>query len=231
MNQNKKLTIKDWDTLDKPREKLVLKGANHLSDAELIAILIGSGNKNETAVELARRILADNNSNLNKLAKLTVSDFIKYKGIGEAKAVSIVAALELGKRKAQAKIEQRKQIISNQDAFDYMCPILCDLTHEELWAIFLNNSSKIITRSKISQGSVNQINVDTKIIIKKALDNYATGIIICHNHPSGNPQPSNNDIDLTKRLKFAANFFDIKILDHIIIADNNFFSFNEAKIL
>ncbi len=231
MQTKTKLTLKQWSDADKPREKLLSQGADYLTDAELIAILIGSGNKKETAVELSRRILSDNSSNLNKLAKLSVNDLIKYNGIGEAKAISIVAALELGKRRAKAKIIEKNQILSPEDAFEYICPHLCDIKHEEFWTIFLDSANKIISRSKIAQGAVNQINIDIKIIIKKALDNYAVNMILCHNHPSENLSPSNSDINLTDKIKKAAELFNIAILDHIIVAGNKFYSFKEAQIL
>lgn len=226
-----KKTIKDWSVEDKPREKLLLNGTQTLSNAELIAILIGSGNKELTAVDLAREILLDNNSNLNTLGKLSINELLKYKGIGEAKAVSIIAALELGKRRASSDIIEQKIIHSPQNAYNYIYPLIGDLNHEEFWAIFLNQANKIIYSSKIGQGGINTTSVDIRILMKNALDKHAVGLILCHNHPSGNTEPSQADIQLTKKIIDAGNILDINILDHLIIAGKNFLSFKDESII
>ncbi len=224
-----KKTLKFWSDDDKPREKLMNKGISVLSDAELIAILIGSGNKEETAVELARRILMDND--LNDLGKLSIKELTKYKGIGEAKAIAIVAAIELGKRRKSFEVYEKKIIESTTDIFEYMYPVLCDLEHEEFWAIYMNNSGKIIKRQKIAQGGITSTTVDLRLIMKSSIENLAVSIIICHNHPSGNVMPSEEDIKLTKKIKEACNTLNIKLLDHLIISGNNRYSFYESGIL
>ncbi|MBN2662731.1 MAG: DNA repair protein RadC [Bacteroidales bacterium] len=226
-----KKTIKDWSVEDKPREKLLLKGINTLSDAELIAILIGSGNKELTAVDLAREILLDNNSNLNNLGKLSIEGLLKYKGIGQAKAVSIIAALELGKRRAKSEIIELKKINSPQNVFNYMYPLIGDLKHEEFWAIFLNQANKIIYSSKIGQGGINSTTVDIRILMKNAIEKHAIGMILCHNHPSGNIQPSEVDIKLTNKILDAGKILNINIIDHLIISGNQFFSFKDEGLI
>lgn len=226
-----KKTIKDWSVEDKPREKLLLNGTQTMSNAELIAILIGSGNKELTAVDLAREILLDNNSNLNTLGKLSINELLKYKGIGKAKAVSIVAALELGKRRARSEIVEKKTINSPQNVYNYIYPLIGDLNHEEFWAIFLNQANKIIYSSKIGQGGINTTSVDIRILMKNALEKHAVGLILCHNHPSGNTEPSQADIQLTKKIIDAGNILDINILDHLIIAGKKFLSFKDESII
>ncbi|MBN2892372.1 MAG: DNA repair protein RadC [Bacteroidales bacterium] len=230
MDSTKK-TLKEWSIDDKPREKLLSKGISSLSDAELIAILIGSGNKTETAVELARRILIDQKSNLNELGKQTVIDLTKYKGIGEAKAISIVAALELGKRRNYAEFIEKPQITEAIHVFNYMLPVFADLEHEEFWAIFLNNSNKIIKRIKISQGGITSTTVDVRLIMKSALDNIATSLIVCHNHPSGNMKPSEGDYLITQKISEAGKILNIKLLDHVIISSKEFYSFAENSLI
>jgi len=226
-----KLSIKQWAEEDRPREKLINKGINSLSDAELIAILIGSGNTKESAVELSMRILNNLNNNLHELGRLSISELTKYKGIGSAKAISIVAALELGKRRKLSDIINKKQITSSKDSYEYFYTFLSDLQHEEFWVLFLNQANKIISSHKISQGGQNSTIIDVKIIIKMALEKNALAIILSHNHPSGNRQPSNTDISITNRIQNAASLFDIKVLDHIIIADNKYYSFADNELI
>lgn len=226
------LSIKEWAEEDRPREKMLLKGLSALSDAELIAILIGSGNKNETAVQLAQRILFSVNNNLNALGKRSVKDLISgFKGIGEAKAITICAALELGKRRAQSAPEARSTIQSSRDAFHLFYSLLCDLPHEELWIALLNRSNKVIRKTRISQGGTAETTADLRIILKEAISHLAAGIILCHNHPSGNLRPSAQDDVLTRRLASSAKLIDTQLLDHIIIADNAYYSYaDEGRI-
>jgi len=225
MKEFQRKSIKNWAADDRPREKLLSKGIETLSNAELIAVLIGSGNKEESAVELCKRILTDNQNNLNETAKLSISDLQKYKGIGEAKAISIVAALELGKRRNISKIIERKQIKSSNDIFKIFGQKLGDLPYEEFWMIILNRANKIINMKRISSGGVSGTVTDIKIILKIAVEKTASGIIVCHNHPSGNIKPSNADINLTKKLKSACELVDISFLDHVIVSYDNFYSF------
>ena len=227
----KNLRITDWALEDRPREKLLAKGIQSLSDAELIAILIGSGSRNETAVELSKRILADVSNNLNELGKLSVNDLQQYKGIGEAKAISIVSAMELGKRRKISEILEKKQVSSSKDIFELFVSVIGDLPHEEFWIVFLNRSNKIIDKLKISQGGVSGTVIDNRIILKHAIDKLASGMIICHNHPSGNKQPSTNDIEITKKLSEAGKYMEINVLDHIIIANNTYFSFADDGLI
>jgi len=227
----KNLRITDWALEDRPREKLLAKGIQSLSDAELIAILIGSGSRNETAVELSKRILADVANNLNELGRMSVQDLQKYKGIGEAKAISIVSAMELGKRRKISEILEKKQVGSSKDIFELFVSLVGDLPYEEFWIAFLNRSNKIIDTKKISQGGVSGTVIDNRIILKMAIDRLASGIIICHNHPSGNKQPSGQDIEITKKLTEAGKFLEINVLDHVIIANNGYFSFADEGLI
>ena len=227
----KNLSIKDWSEDDRPREKLMQKGIQSLSDAEIIAILIGSGNRGMSAVELSKHILSENGNDLNRIAKNSVQELIKFKGIGQAKAISILSALELGKRREATEIEERKKISSSKDVFLLMNPKFKDLPYEEFWVIYLNRSNKIIHKEKMSQGGIAGTVVDTRLILKKAIENLASSIILSHNHPSGQLKPSQQDISLTKKLKEACTYLDISVLDHIIIADNQFYSFADESIL
>lgn len=211
---------------DRPREKILLKGINALSDSELLAILIGSGNNEETAVELAQRILISAQNNLNNLGKFSITDLISgFKGIGEAKAITIVAAMELGKRRKQSETMNRNKVTCSKDIFEYFHPLLCDLPHEEFWILFLDRSNKIIGKLKISQGGVYETVVDCKLILKEALNRLAVSIVLCHNHPSGNMKPSKNDDSITRKIRESAILLDIEVLDHIIICENNYFSY------
>lgn len=225
------LTIKSWAEEDRPREKLLNKGRLVLTDAELIAILIGSGSKKETAVELAKRILAQFNNNLNVLAKLSVADLMKFKGIGEAKAISIVAALELGRRRNETEILKREKITSSKDIFEIFRPQFLDLSHEEFHVLLLNRSNTIIKKEFISRGGVSGTVVDVKIIFKTAVENLASSIILCHNHPSGNLKPSSEDISLTKKIKEVGALLEMPVLDHVIFCDSGYFSFADEGML
>ncbi len=231
MAEYKKLKIKDWAVEDRPREKMLSKGARSLSDAELIAILIGSGNLDETAVELARRILAAVDNQLNELGRKNI-DFLKsFNGIGEAKAVTIAAALELGKRRKDADVFSNNKITGSKDAADYFFPILGDLNHEEFWVMLLNRGNKIIDSFMISQGGISGTVIDVRIILKPAIEKLASSMILCHNHPSGTMQASDADMKITKKIKNAADMLDITVLDHLIIGQKSYLSFADDGIL
>lgn len=223
--------IKSWAEQDRPREKMLEKGRQVVTDAELIAILIGSGNKNETAVELSKRILASVGNNLNDLGKMNVAELIKFKGIGTAKAISIVAALELGRRRKESEVVKRDKITLSKDVFDIMHPLMIDLPHEEFWLLFLNRSNYVIKKEQLSKGGVSGTVVDTKLIFKAAIESTCSSIIICHNHPSGNLKPSNEDVRITKTIKEAGKLIEIPLLDHLIISDNGFFSFADEGLI
>jgi DNA repair protein RadC len=225
------LTIKSWAEEDRPREKLLLKGKHVLSDAELIAILISSGNAEETAVELSKRILAKVENKLNELSRLSVKELTNFKGIGEAKAISIVAALELGRRRKEATVIKRDKVITSKDAVEIFQPLLGDHIHEEFWILFLNRANMIISKQPVSSGGMAGTVVDPKIIFKAALDHKASSIILCHNHPSGNTQPSEADIKLTKNIISAGKVLEISVLDHIIITQNSFYSFADEGMM
>lgn len=230
--KSKNLSIKRWAEEDRPREKMLLKGASALSDAELIAILIGSGSFSESAVQLSQRILHTVDNNLNALGKLSVKELSSgFKGIGQVKAVTIIAALELGKRRGVSDLLQRSSIRSSQDAFKLMHPHLCDLPHEELWIMLTNRAGKVIEKIKISQGGTAETSADLRLILKAAITGLAAGILLFHNHPSGNLSPSKQDDQLTQRLAKSAKLMDISLLDHIIIADNKYYSYaDEGRI-
>ena len=226
-----KLTIKSWALDDRPREKLVSKGRSVLSDAELIAILIGSGNREESAVALSKRILKTVQGNLNALAKLSVEKLTEFKGIGLAKAISIITALELGKRKQLESTLERPKITSSRDAAHTMQVIIGHLEHEEFWVLYLNNSNKIVAKVQISKGGLTATLVDVRLVFKSALEVAAVGIIVCHNHPSGKLQPSTADKQLTSKIKAAGITLDIKLLDHLIITEKAYFSFADEGLL
>lgn len=225
------LSIKNWSIDDRPREKLISKGINSLSNAELIAILISSGNKNESAVDLSKTILSKVNNNLNELGKLSIDDFKSFNGIGDAKAIAIIAALELGRRRKLTEAVNKTKITNSKDLFNIFQPILSDLPYEEFWVLCLNRYNKIIEKHKISQGGISGTVIDVRIILKLAVNELASSIILCHNHPSGNITPSNNDKIITEKLKKASEYFDIKILDHIIVADDKYFSFADKNLI
>ncbi|CAL67814.1 RadC family protein [Christiangramia forsetii] len=225
------LSIKNWAADDRPREKLLQKGKLSLSDSELIAILIGSGSKNETAVELSKRILSSTKNNLSELGKLSVSQLCKFKGIGPAKAVSIVAALELGRRRRLEEALEQKKITSSNSVFEIMQPVIGELPHEEFWIIYLNNSNKVIEQFQISKGGITGTLVDVRITLKKALELGAVSLILAHNHPSGNLKASEADKQLTRKLKTASESLDIKVLDHIIVTEKSYLSFADEGML
>ena len=231
MNYSKNISIKDWADDDRPREKLLIKGKGALSDAELIAILIASGNRDESAVELSKRILQSLGNNLNRLAKLSVNDLIKFKGIGEAKAISIIASLELGRRRRSADVLEKDNIGGSKDAFQVLQLKLEDLPHEEFWVMLLNRANKVIETKLVGRGGVSSTVVDSKVIFSFALESLASGIILSHNHPSGNLKPSNSDIRLTKKLVDAGKIMEVPILDHIIVGDNDYFSFADEGLI
>ena len=222
------MKIKEWAEEDRPREKMLLKGIASLSDAELLAILIGSGNSQETAVQLSQRILGSVNNNLNALGKELMS---KFKGIGKVKAIIINAALELGKRRGNSDPVQRPAIRSSNDAYRIFHPLLCDLPHEELWIALTNRSSLVIEKVKISQGGISETSADLRIILKAAINALAAGIILCHNHPSGNPRPSRQDDLLTQHLRDAARLLEIQLLDHIVLTDDSYYSYSDEGTL
>lgn len=226
-----KLNIKAWAEEDRPREKLLSKGRTTLSDAELIAILIGSGNRNETAVELSKRILKSIDNDLNKLGKLSVKDLMQFKGIGEAKAISIVAALELGRRRKNTDNQPNKNIKSSKDVFEEVIGVMSDLPHEEFWVLFLDRRNAVIKKSNVSKGGVSGTVADAKIIFKEAMQLLASAVILCHNHPSGNLKPSDADIQLTKKMKEIGNLVDVPVLDHLIITDKSYFSFGDEGLI
>lgn len=221
--------ITNWSEDDRPREKLMLKGKESLSNAELIAILIGSGSRSESAVALSKRILASVD-NLNMLGKMSISQLMNFKGIGEAKAISIIAALELGRRRRAEDTLDLINITSSKLVFEIMQPILGELSHEEFWVLFLNNSNKVISKSQLSKGGITGTIVDIRLVFKLALENAATGLILCHNHPSGNLNPSEADKEITKKIKHAGESLDVKVLDHLIITETNYYSFVDEGI-
>ena len=225
------LSIKTWAEDDRPREKLLKKGKQWLSDAELLAILIGSGSREETAVGLSQRILNAMENNLHELGKCSVQQLQKFKGIGEAKALTITAALELGRRRQLMSIKDRPQVKSSKDAFNVLAPLLVDLGREEFWILLLNRANKVLSREQISSGGVSGTVVDAKVVFQKSIEGQASSLILCHNHPSGNLQPSQADIDLTRKLKKAGEMLDISILDHLIIAETGFYSFADEGII
>jgi len=224
-------SIKSWHEADRPREKLLNKGCFALSDAELIAILIGSGSKDESAVDLAKRILNSVNYNLQALAKLNVQDLMNFKGIGEAKAISIITALELGKRRRLEKALELKKITGSKAVYNVMQPLIGDLKHEEFWVLYLNNSNVILSKQCLSKGGLTGTLVDTRLVFKPALSLLATGIILCHNHPSGTLKPSKSDKQLTQKIKNAGVTLDIKVLDHLIVTEKKYFSFADESLL
>lgn len=224
-------SIKNWAEDDRPREKLELKGEFALSDAELLAILIGSGSKNESAVALAKRILASVKNSLQNLAKLSITDLNEFKGIGKAKAINILAALELGRRRRLEEAEKQVTVTSSKQVFEYMQPLLADISCEEFWVLYLNNSNKVLKKENLSKGGITNTLVDVRILFKKALENKATAIIVCHNHPSGKVTPSISDKKITEKIAAAGKILDIKLLDHLIITENMYFSFMDENLL
>ena len=227
MNMTERLTITQWAEEDRPREKMMMHGASALSNAELLAILIGSGNAEESAVELMRKVLNDYHNNLNELGKASIDDLCRYKGIGSAKAISILAASELGKRRKEEAVKERATILSSKDVYDCFYPLMCDLPTEEFWVLMLNQASKIIDKVKISAGGLSATAVDVRCILREALIKRASAIVLCHNHPSGNIRPSKEDDYLTRHVAQASECMDIRLVDHIILTDGAFYSYSD----
>lgn len=230
LREQETFPITNWAEDDKPREKLMLKGKSVLSDAELIAILIGSGSRNESAVDLSKRILASVNHNLNALGKLSIAQLMNFKGIGEAKAISIIAAMELGRRRKNEDVVELAKITSSKAVFELMQPIIGELPHEEFWVLFLNNSNKVLFKTQLSKGGMTGTMVDVRIVFKIAFEQNATAIILTHNHPSGKLQASDADIQITKKIKTAGQQLDIPVLDHLIITETGYYSFADEGI-
>ena len=227
-----KLSIKQWAEEDRPREKLLQKGVSALSDSELLAILIGSGNDRETAVELSKRILQKADNDLHKLGRFEISDFINnFRGIGTAKAVTIVAALELGKRRKEREKPKREKITSSKSAYDILVPMLADLAHEEIWVLLLDSANQVIVPIQVSKGGIADATIDNRLILREALNRYAAGIVLAHNHPSGSCKPSPQDMQMTQKLKDAAKCMDIKLHDHLVIAGKEYFSFADNDLI
>jgi DNA repair protein RadC len=225
------IKITEWAVEDRPREKLIQKGTASLSDAELLAILISSGTKQKSAVDLGRELLAIVNNNLNSLGKLSINDLKKLHGIGPARAVTIAAALELGRRRKLAETPEVPQIKCSKDVSDIFQPLLSDLAHEEFWILFLNRSNRVINRMKLSQGGISGTVTDVRLVMKRAIEYLASGIILCHNHPSGNLNPSESDSNITRKIKEAGNLMDIQLLDHLIISDKDYYSFADNGLI
>jgi DNA repair protein RadC len=230
-SDSKALNIKSWSPEDRPREKLLLKGTPALSDAELVAILIGSGTARLSAVDVAKLILQATNNNLHELARLSVKDLMKMKGIGEAKAITIVAALELGRRRKEFEAEEKPKVNSSIDCFNLLKGDLMDLPKEEFWVLLLNRANRVIKKKRVSEGGVSGTVVDPKIIFKLALEELASGIVVAHNHPSGNLNASQSDIELTLKLKEAGKFLEIQLLDHVIVAGAKYLSFADEGLI
>lgn len=231
MKENYKLNINQWAEADRPREKMMNKGAEALSDAELLGILIGSGNTDESAVELMRRVLATCDNNLNELGKWDVHRFSTFKGMGPAKSLTVMAALELGKRRKLQETNERKQITYSKDIYDLFHPQLCDLPHEEFWILLLNQGSKVIDKIRISSGGIDGTYVDVRTVLREALLQHATQIALIHNHPSGNTTPSAEDKQLTRNIREASKVMNIRLADHVIICDGKYHSFaDEGEI-
>ncbi|HEY0895578.1 MAG TPA: DNA repair protein RadC [Sphingobacteriaceae bacterium] len=226
-----KITIKGWAQEDRPREKLLLHGRRSLTDAELIAILIGSGRPSVSAVDLSREILSQHQNDLDRLGRLTVKDLSEFKGIGSAKAIAIIAALELGRRRQETGIPVRYQVGNSSDVFRFLLPVFADLEHEEFWILFLNRGNKITGKERISKGGQAGTIADPKIIFNKAIEHHAASLILAHNHPSGNLRPSSADIALTGKLVSGGQLLDIGILDHLIITDKGYYSFADEGML
>lgn len=226
-----KLNINQWAEEDRPREKMMMKGAESLSDAELLAILIGSGNTEESAVTLMQRVLAGCDNDLNRLGKWEVRDFSRFKGLGPAKSITIMAALELGKRRKFQERVDRKVIRSSIDIYELFHPLLCDLATEEFWVLLMNQAAKMIDKVRISRGGIDQTSADVRTILREALLQHATQIALIHNHPSGSPRPSKEDKCLTEFIKKAAQTMNIRLTDHVIITDGRYYSFNDEGLL
>ena len=226
-----RLTIPQWSEADRPREKMMQKGAEALSDAELLGILIGSGNTEESAVALMQRILAAAGNDLNTLGKWEVRDFARFKGMGPAKSITVMAALELGKRRKLQERQERAVIRSSQDIYELFHPLLCDLPTEEFWVLLLNQAARVIDKVRISRGGIDQTTADVRAILREALLQRATQLVLVHNHPSGNVQPSAEDRRLTQQVQQAARVMNIRVLDHLVVTDGRYYSFNDEGAL
>lgn len=229
--ENKRLTIKEWSVQDRPREKYARNGAASLSDAELIAILFRTGNASESAVELAKRLLSSSNNSLNELSEKTLLELSETKGIGQAKAMALLTAFEIGRRIRAEKVEEKPVIKSSLDVVNLMQNKIAYLDHEELWVIYLNQSSRILGVAQINKGGIASTEVDVRIVLQQAVVKKSTQIILCHNHPSGSIRPSKADILLTEKTRKAANLLDVMLVDHIIIHRERYFSFVEEGML
>ncbi|KQC32914.1 hypothetical protein AAU57_05970 [Nonlabens sp. YIK11] len=225
------ISIKDWSESDRPREKLLQQGSRSLTDAELLAILLGSGTVSMSAVELSRNILSDAGQSLQQLGKKTLKELMVHKGIGEAKAITIAAAMELGRRRAMEMPAQVVKITSSQDAFKVLQPIIGELPHEEFWVLLLDNSNKVLEKHQVSKGGITATHVDHRLLFKQAIAAGAVAIIIAHNHPSGTLKPSKPDQDITRKIKTAGDTLDIKVLDHLIVTQENYYSFADNQLL
>ena len=225
------LPITDWAEEDRPREKLMAKGVASLSNAELLAIIMRSGSPEDNAVELARKILADFDNHLGELGKATVSRLKSYRGMGEAKAISIVAALEIGRRRSAGEMIEKKKFATSMDIFMLFHPMLCDLPHEEFWILFLNNSNKYMDMQRLSIGGLSNTLADVRLVMKMAIERLSSHVALCHNHPSGNITPSEQDKNLTRKIKEGGKLLDILLIDHVIVGDNKYYSFNDEGVL
>jgi DNA repair protein RadC len=226
-----KLSITEWAAEDRPREKMMAKGSEALTDAELLAILIGSGSRNESAVSLMQRIMAACDNNLNKLAAWELADFARFKGMGTAKSITVMAALELGRRRQLQERPERLRITSSKDIYHLFQPLLSDLATEEFWLLLLNHAARVIGKLRLSRGGIDRTIADVRIILREALLQRATQIALIHNHPSGNPHPGNDDIRLTQAVQRAAQLMEIRLIDHLVIAEDKYYSFADEGLL
>jgi len=231
MANYEKLSIKKWAVEDRPREKMMKHGFSSLSNAELLAILIGSGNRNESAVELSRRILADFKNELDQLSQCSVDQLMVCNGMGEAKSINVLAALEIGKRQQFSAKREKYKITSSEDVFNFIAVDLMELSYEEFWVIFLDRANQVLDKVKISQGGLSGTVIDTRIILKKAIEKLASSLILIHNHPSGNLSPSDADRKITDKIAEGAKLVDMKVLDHVIIANRKYMSFADEGLL
>lgn len=225
------MALKDLNEDDRPREKFLLKGKNSLSDAELLAIVLGSGNRDQTAVELSRDILKSVGNNWHNLSLLSVADLIRFRGMGEAKAIAVITALEIGRRRASQAIPERPVVSGSKDAFNILHPHMADLNVEQFWALFLNQKNKVLHVSVMTEGGISSSVVDIRILFKAAMERHSTSIIVAHNHPSGNLKPSQEDLKITKQIAAAGDILNIKLLDHLIITQNSYLSFADEQLL
>ena len=224
------MTIKNWEDTDKPREKMMAQGKTALSNAELLAILLGSGSADESAVELSRRILASVNNSLTTLGKQSLQQLQAFKGIGQAKAITILAATEMGRRRAAETPELQPKIEVAHNVFTLMQPLIGELPHEEFWVLYLNSTNRVIHKARLFSGGITHTTVDVRLLFKTALEQGAIALILVHNHPSGNTTPSKEDIELTQRVKTAGDMLDIKLLDHVIVTEKEYLSLLDERL-